>query len=431
MLEKVRFWQSCSALLVVAGLFTNQSVGAEPTPNTRGAQLELLYKTIQSELGKVSGVDSWIEKAYKKEMAGDRVGSQAALRSYFHAVGANPDRIAEEKAFPSRKVWMKQLIEVSPKAVADQFGKVTLYLGLFLEQVNQAEKNNRDTLAHLSPLRNRAIEESIVEVRSALEELYRDLKYGDINTKKRLLFEVSNHRSILMMSLTGYYEALLNRFGSVSTRAKGIGYLVDAMRGLRSYDASNDILFDAIEAEKNETVLRIYVNRKTISTTALAVALIAEVITIPFTLGASATTIPPTLAAITSGLTVASNGVWVVTGALNISDRLLVQGAKGLLTLDTLFDVMMIVGGLPTGGKVMALNNKYIRWFKQFQKANAYTFFGARTVFKIWQIYNAAEVAKNEKYETLPFDEKYFQREGITSIAAYIFFAGKMALSKK
>jgi len=54
-----------------------------------------------------------------------------------------------------------------------------------------------------------------------------------------------------------------------------------------------------------------------------------------------------------------------------------------------------------------------------------------RTIYKIWQIHNAAEIAKRDQYETLPLDAKYYQREGITTIAAYVFFAGKMITAKK
>ncbi|NBQ52812.1 MAG: hypothetical protein EBU49_04440, partial [Proteobacteria bacterium] len=102
-----------------------------------------------------------------------------------------------------------------------------------------------------------------------------------------------------------------------------------------------------IEDQNSENWVRAYVNRQMAVVYAQSALLLGEAIAVPFTWGASSATMPATLHAIVVGLQVAGKATLVVSSSLNIADRYIQTGVKGLINPASALDALTIVMLLP------------------------------------------------------------------------------------
>ena len=102
-----------------------------------------------------------------------------------------------------------------------------------------------------------------------------------------------------------------------------------------------------IEDQNSENWVRAYVNRQMAVVYAQSALLLGEAIAVPFTLGGSSAAMPATLHAIVVGLQVAGKATLVVSSSLNIADRYIQTGVKGLINPASALDALTIVMLLP------------------------------------------------------------------------------------
>lgn len=102
-----------------------------------------------------------------------------------------------------------------------------------------------------------------------------------------------------------------------------------------------------IEDQNLENWVRAYVNRQMAVVYAQSALLLGEAIAVPFTLGGSSAAMPATLHAIVVGLQVAGKATLVVSSSLNIADRYIQTGVKGLINPASALDALTIVMLLP------------------------------------------------------------------------------------
>lgn len=102
-----------------------------------------------------------------------------------------------------------------------------------------------------------------------------------------------------------------------------------------------------IEDQNSENWVRAYVNRQMAVVYAQSALLLGEAIAVPFTLGGSSAAMPATLHAIVVGLQVAGKATLVVSSSLNIADRYIQSGVKGLINPASALDALTIVMLLP------------------------------------------------------------------------------------
>ena len=110
-------------------------------------------------------------------------------------------------------------------------------------------------------------------------------------------------------------------------------------------------LHGIIEDQNSENWVRAFVNRQMAVVYAQSALLLGEAIAVPFSGGASGAAMPATLHAIVVGLQVAGKATLIVTSSLNIADRYVQDGVKGLVNpasgLDALTIIMMLPRPIP------------------------------------------------------------------------------------
>lgn len=106
-------------------------------------------------------------------------------------------------------------------------------------------------------------------------------------------------------------------------------------------------LHGIIEDQNSENWVRAFVNRRMAVVYAQSAILLGEAIAVPFTFGGSSAAMPATLHAIVVGLQVAGKATLVVTSSLNIADRYVQDGVKGLVNPASALDALTIVMLMP------------------------------------------------------------------------------------
>jgi hypothetical protein len=160
-------------------------------------------------------------------------------------------------------------------------------------------------------------------------------------------------------------------------------------------------LHGIIEDQNSENWVRAFVNRRMAVVYAQSALLLGEAIAVPFTWGGSAAAMPATLHAIVVGLQVAGKATLIVTSSMNISDRYVQDGVKGLVNPSSALDALTIVMLLPRpipgpvdaqtwfGRALQATRNKAAGWMHE---AGRFAVVG-HAAFGTWQLAFAEHIA--------------------------------------
>jgi hypothetical protein len=106
-------------------------------------------------------------------------------------------------------------------------------------------------------------------------------------------------------------------------------------------------IHQVFQDQNAENWVRAFINRQMAVVYAHSVLLLGEAISVPFTWGGTAAAMPTTLHAIVVGLEVAGKTTLILSSSLNIADRYLQDGVKGLVNPSSALDALTIVMMLP------------------------------------------------------------------------------------
>jgi len=227
-------------------------------------------------------------------------------------------------------------------------------------------------------------------------------------------------KSVLLNQFAGFIDAFLNRYSTAEERASLIHSSLSHFYSSRRFGLDGTRLSALIDAESGEEHLRIYVNRETISSAAFAAALVAEVATIPFSGGGSATAMPATWAALRAGLRWGARGLIVATTAADLMERVDTQGRSALKDSQTYMDLLMLFTCLPAPARASLQAGSFYQRYLGWQLAGNYASIGIRGTQRIWEAFNADRLARDRGVSA-----HEIRRESVLAVAAYLFYGLK------
>jgi len=147
-------------------------------------------------------------------------------------------------------------------------------------------------------------------------------------------------------------------------------------------------IHSALNTQNSENWVRAFVNREMAVVYAQSALLLGEAIMVPFTWGGSVAAMPTTLHAVAVGLQAVGKTSLILNSALNISDRYVQQGLKGLVNPLSTLDALTITLLLP---RLPALAG----WIHQ---ASYFAVFG-NAAFGAYQFAYAEQIAESLRFQ--------------------------------
>lgn len=338
------------------------------------------------------------EHAEKKLKAGDQTSAQYALT---FAIGS---LLPKDGTIPANKIknraqkrdTLKWLFAQNPKqfrqTTVDWLQAQQVVIDAVYKKMMDPQTFSDRALRDLSWRRNTLLINAKTKANHELTYLASRLRLADEAT----LIQFHLEKAMLFQKIVGFVESLMGRYQSAAPRAEQIAVAVDGFfyqgkfreKSVDDEVATNEKIS---KLDLDENLLRVWVNKQTITATALSTAILVEGIAAFFTGGATAALIPVTLGA----LRATANGIVIGSSALNLADRVSVDGLSGLWNIESLMDGLVIVGmssalmpkGLVQTSKVAAVVAKV-------QKGATY---GLTVLFPSMAVYefaNAAAIAK-------------------------------------
>ena len=157
-------------------------------------------------------------------------------------------------------------------------------------------------------------------------------------------------RQLIKTLATWTLEASLSKSRTAEGLASVLGKSLNNLKSKdKNFLSPDDLhrIHQLIEDQNSENWVRAFINREMAVVYAHSALLLGEAVSVPFTWGGSAAAMPVTLHAVVVGLQVVGKTTLIVTSTLNISDRYVQQGIKGLINPSSALDALTIVMMLP------------------------------------------------------------------------------------
>lgn len=268
---------------------------------------------------------------------------------------------------------------VFPQATAEKISSQILYFLRVTQAARQNYSQESSTWQKLKVWERSRSFAAFERIERSLKQLYRDIRKTEELASVETL---AKDQATIKISIHYAIEAALNGSTTADEYANLIENVAQNYRNHSSQIVSaqhQQLLRTLLLTERHEETFRAYVNRDTITTSALATLLAAEAISIIYSGGTSAAAIPATSAALKAAMmggkvaVAIAKTILVADAAVRIIDRTNSQGFVGFASFDTAFDSLVILSILPRMPLPMGTaTTKTQQAMQTFQKQLAY-----------------------------------------------------------
>ncbi len=285
----------------------------------------------------------------------------------------------------------------------------------------------------LAVLRNQQIDRSRGLAQESLWRLNSLLSSGN---QKRLL-QFFEHKADFLRVFNEALEAMVERIPSVDAYAQLTSdWVSDLAAGeARSFFRRNHSRYrELLDQSDRERRYKVWVNRQNVETVALSSLLAAQGICIVLSAGVCAATLPGTSALSAKGLTVqaalrgAQSMALITTGSLNLIDRYRAEGYRGLLSLASVLDALLITAALPAPSRQLLMNGYRIfspavfRSIASMQYQAGYAAGGILMGYGSWQLLGAEKISHRLNLDGHNISANEIRRQGAMNL--FIGFIG-------
>ncbi len=317
----------------------------------------------------------------------------------------------------TRELLLEQFADRSPEALRAQVDVFVAGLQAQLEATRSLElelRRHNLVSGSLSPIRNWVLGQSFESATQSLDLLRRALRGRPIIHSIHFV----RHSAEFVRRYSSFLAAYLERFETVSEhaehldRAIGDFFITGGFR-VESWDS------ETVAREETEARLRIYLNRETVGVVTLCVSLAVEIGGLAFTGGATAETIPGTVAALYRAVQVTNYGISVASGVFWIAERVQQDGVRGFYEFDTLLNLVGMAKLLPIPYQRI-LGARVVRVLSGQRRAFDIAWAGRRCLYSIYQLTQVDQLS--QRWQLAP---STVRRNAVISLLAGLFSGGK------
>lgn len=317
----------------------------------------------------------------------------------------------------TRELLLEQFAERNPEALRNQVDAFVAGLQAQLEATRSLElelRHHNLVSGSLSPVRNWVLGRTFESATESLDLLRRGLQGRPIIHSIHFV----RHSAEFVRRYSAFLAAYVERFETVSEHAEHLDraitdFFITGGFRIESWDS------ETVAREETEAKLRIYLNRETVGAVTLCVSLAVEIGGLAFTGGATAETIPGTVAALYRAVQVTNYGISVASGAFWIAERVQQDGVRGFYEFDTLLNLVGMAKLLPIPYQRI-LGSRAVEVLSGHRRAFDIAWAGRRCLYSIYQLTQVDQLSR--RWQLAP---STVRRNAVISLLTGLFSGGK------